>query len=64
MKKLKFKKEVERLIIAFTVVSFIIVIIPGSVAVSAIAGICYYINLILLYKFGHLKNIIRNILKN
>lgn len=61
MKKLKFKKEVERLIIVFTIVSFIIVIIPGSVAESAIAGICYYINLLLLYEFGHLKDILKEI---
>lgn len=61
MKKLKLKKEVERLIIAFTVVSFIIVIIPGSVAGSAIAAACYYINLILLYKFGHLRDILKEI---
>ena len=64
MKKLKFKKEIERLIIAFTVVSFIIVIIPVSVAGSAIAGACYYINLILLYKFGHLKDTLKEMLKN
>lgn len=61
MKKLKFKKEVERLIIAFTVISFIIVIMPGSVTGSAIAATCYYINLILLYKFGHLKDILKKI---
>ena len=61
MKKLKFKKEVERLIIAFTVISFIIAIIPGSVAGSAIDAVCYYINLILLYKFGHLKDILEKI---
>lgn len=61
MKKLKFKKEVERLIVAFTIVSFIIVIIPGSVAGSAIAAAFYYINLILLYEFGHLKDILKEI---
>lgn len=61
MKKLKFKKEVERLIVAFTVINFIIAIMPGSVAGSAIAGACYYINLILLYKFGHLKDILKEI---
>lgn len=61
MKKLKFKKEVERLIVAFTVVNFVIAIIPGSVAGSAIAAAGYYINLILLYKFGHLKNILKEI---
>ncbi len=61
MKKLKFKKEVERLLTAFTVVNFIIAIIPGSVAGSAIAAACFYINLILLYRFGHLKDILKEI---
>ena len=61
MKKLKFKKEVERLIVAFTIVDFVIVIMPGSVAGSAIAAVCYYINLLLLYKFGHLKDILKEI---
>lgn len=61
MKKLKFKKEIERVIITFTVISFIIVIMPGSVAGSAIAAACFYINLILLYKFGHLKDTIKKI---
>ena len=61
MKKLKFKKEVERLVIAFTVVNFVIVIIPGSVGGSAIAAIMYYIDLAMLYKFGHLKNILKEI---
>lgn len=61
MKKLKFKKEVERLIVAFTVVNFVIAIIPGSVAGSAIAAVCYYIGIALLYRFGHLKNILKEI---
>lgn len=61
MKKLRFKEEVERLIVAFTIIDFIIVIIPGSVGGSAIAATCYYINLILLYRFGHLKDILKEI---
>lgn len=61
MKKLKFKKEVERLIAAFTIVNFIIAIIPGSVVGSSIAALLYYLDLIMLYKFGHLKNILKEI---
>lgn len=61
MKKLKFKKEVERLIVAFTVINFIIAILPGSVAGSAIAAMMYYLDLAMLYKFGHLKNILKEI---
>lgn len=61
MKKLKFKKEVERLIVAFTVINFIIAIIPGSVGGSAIAALLYYLDLAMLYKFGHLKDILKEI---
>lgn len=61
MKKLRFKEEVERLIVAFTVVNFVITIMSGSVAGSAIAAAGYYINLILLYKFGHLKDVLKEI---
>ena len=61
MKKLKFKKEVERLIIAFTVINFVIAIIPGSVGGSAIAALLYYLDLVMLYNFGHLKDILKEI---
>ena len=61
MKKLRFKKEVERLVVAFTVINFIIAIIPGSVGGSAIAALLYYLDLVMLYKFGHLKNILKEI---